>query len=128
MTFILPGFERGSFEEYGWSDAQFVTYVVCFYMLIGLYMFLLVLAIVNIWTILIKQRRYKTLPLLAFYIFAVLSIAFRLTELIMISGNNNVITHFLNDLFLITKLSVGLIQSWMIFEIALRVRQTYKAY
>ena len=49
------------------------------YILIGLYTFLFILTIVNILKILIRQRRYKTLPLLAFYVFTFLSIGFRLT-------------------------------------------------
>ena len=96
------------------------------YVLIGLYVFLMVLCILNIWKILIKQRRYKTLPLLTFYIFAFFSIAFRLTYILIDWTCAVVIIIIVNDCYLITKLSVGLIQSWMIFEIALRVRQTYR--
>ena len=33
---------------------------------------------------------------------------------------------FINDLYLGAKISVGLIQSWMILEIALRIREIYK--
>ena len=104
-----------------------MIYAVEHYILIGLYTFLLVLVIVNIWTILIKQRRYKTLPLLAFYIFTLLNIVFRLVFIIIRWSKYHIVKHFFNDSYLVTKLSVGLIQSWMIFEIALRERHAYKA-
>ena len=32
---------------------------------------------------------------------------------------------FVNDQWLVNKLCLGLIQSWMIFKIALRIRRTY---
>ena len=92
------------------------------YILIGLYTFLFILAIVNIWNILIKQKRYKTLPLLGFYIFATLSIVFRIIYVILVWSSHLLVVMYANDLFLYTKLSVGLLQSWMIFEIAMRVR------
>ena len=125
MGEILPGLSRESAEEYGFSGSQFVIYAIEHYILIGLYSFLLVLALVNIWTILIKQGRYKTLPLLFFYIFAFLSIFLRLILIIMAWSKFTSFGYYINDFYLVTKLSVGLIQSWMIFEIALRVRQTY---
>ena len=104
-----------------------MIYAVERYTLIGLYTFLLVLVIVNIWTILIKQKRCKTLPLVAFYIFAFLAIAFRLIYILIDWTFVRVPVRLINNFYLITKLSVGLIQSWIILEIALRVRQTYKS-
>ena len=86
-----------------------MIFVVEHYILIGLYTFLLVLVIVNIWTILIKQRRYKTLPLLAFYIFAFSTISLRLLYTIFCWSGYKLVGLWVNDLFLATKLSVGLI-------------------
>ena len=54
MGEILPGFSRASAEDYGYTYAEFVIYAVEHYILIGLYIFLFVLAIVNIWNILVK--------------------------------------------------------------------------
>ena len=80
MAAILPGFSRESVE---FTKAQVVIYALERYMLIGLHIFLLFLVVLNIWTILIKQRRYKTLPILAFYILSFLTIACRLVWLIL---------------------------------------------
>ena len=79
------------------------------YILIVLYTFLLVLTIVNIWKILIRQRRYKTLPLLAFYFFTLLTISFRLIYIVMEWSMQIIFTMYINDCYLVTKLSVGLI-------------------
>ena len=123
MVSILPNFDE---ENNNFSSAQVWIYAVERYILIGLYTFLLVLTIVNIWSILIKQGKYKTWLLLAFYIYAFVNITFRVIWLIMEWCDCMVFLHYINDFFLITKLSIGLVQSWMIFEIALRVRQTYQ--
>ena len=104
-----------------------MLYAVEHYILIGLYTFLFVLAILNIWKILIKQRRYKTLPLLAFYVFTFCAVALRLLYIIMLWSKYTALGYYTNDYVLKTKLCVGLIQSWMIFEIALRERHTYRS-
>ena len=122
MCTILPNLSCDWFEV---TKAKVVIYAIEHYILIGLYIFLLGLAIFNIWTILIKQRRYKTWPLLFFYIFAYIAISFRLIWLFIEYIESSVV-FYITDCYLTSKLSVGLIQCWMILEIALRVRQTYK--
>ena len=59
-----------------------IIYAVEHYILIGLYTFLLVLGLLNFWNVIIKQKKYKSLPLLAFYIFAFIAISLRLIILI----------------------------------------------
>ena len=59
MGEVLSGYRRESSEDNELTEAQFVIYMVEHCILIGLYAFCLVLAIVNIWTILIKQKKYK---------------------------------------------------------------------
>ena len=125
MVVILPGLDTDHYSN-DLTEAQIVSFVVERYLLIGLYTFLFVLVIVNIWNILIKQKKYKTLPLTAFYIFAYFSITFRLIYIILEFSKYEKSLIFINDLYLGTKISVGLIQSWMILEIALRIRETYK--
>ena len=73
---ILPGFQNVSSYM---KPFQVKIYAAEHYLLIGLYTFLFVLVNMNFWTIIIQQKRYKTMPLMAFYIFAYLSISFRLT-------------------------------------------------
>ena len=125
MGAILPGLTREKANECQISDAQYISYAVEHYLLIGLYTFLLILVVANIWRILIKQGRYKTLPLLAFYIFSFLAIALRLIYIISAFTYKPFI-YFMNDCYLTCKLSVGLVQCWMILEIALRVSQVDK--
>ena len=123
MCTILPYLNC---DWFGVSTTKVVIYAIEHYILIGLYIFLLGLAISNIWTILIKQRRYKTCPLLFFYIFTFMAIAFRLTYIIFEFSSSNLV-YYMEDCYLTAKLSVGLMQCWMIMEIAIRVRQVYKS-
>ena len=44
------------------------------------YGFLLVLVMRNIWAILVKQREYKNLPILAFYTYALIAVTLRLVN------------------------------------------------
>ena len=92
------------------------------YLLIGLNFFLFFLVLLNIWQILIKQRRYKTLPLLFFYIFAFIAIACRLVYHIF-SWSEILVFVYVDFVYIAAKLCVGLLQTWMIFDIAMRIRQ-----
>ena len=90
-------------------------------MLIVFNFLLLALAIYNSWQILYKQRRYKTLPLLFFYIYALITLVLRLIYSIFgwsaLTGFQSV-----NNIYIVAWLCVGLMQTWVIFEIALRIR------
>ena len=89
---ILPGFSTSE-EVSMMSSGQVITYAVEHYILIGLYIFLLFLVMMNFWNIIIQQQKYKSLPLLAFYIFAFIAIFLRLNVLIWYYLTN-VITEF----------------------------------
>ena len=81
MCKILPGLSCDALDV---SSEKMALLAVEHYLLIGLYTFALFLATANIWRILIKQRRYKTLPLLVFYICAFISVALRWIYTILI--------------------------------------------
>ena len=58
------------------------------YLDIATYGFLMALLVRNIWVILYQLKEYKNIPLLAFYVFATISLSFRLVYLICYwSGN-----------------------------------------
>ena len=122
MCKILPNLSCDRFDV---STTKVVLYSIEHFILIGLNILLLSLAIYNIWTILIKQKKYKTWPLLFFYIFTFITVALRIIWLIVKDIDSNVVD-FIADCYLTSKLSVGLLQCWMILKIALRLRQTYK--
>ena len=122
MRPFLPGSDTIQFGDY--SKALIAFYATEHYILLGLYLFGIVLVTLNAWNILIKQGRYRTLPLLAFYIFAFLSLAIRTVYLILVLIDDVNLTESLINFYVATKLSVGIIQSQMILEIALRIRKT----
>ena len=66
------------------------------------------------------------MPLSAFYVFSFFTILLRLIFIIIIWSSFKIFAAYINDCYLTTKLGVGLIQSWMVLEIALRERRTYK--
>ena len=77
---VLPGIKILS--DLLLSPIQIKVIVVENYLVVGVYAFLILLALVNIWQILIKQKKYKTLPLLFFYIYSFVAITLRVICLI----------------------------------------------
>ena len=61
------------------------------------------------------------MPLLFFYIFALIAISLRLVFSIFSWSENNIFVQ-VDDVYIAAKLCVGLLQTWMIFEIAIRIK------
>ena len=78
---ILPGFEE-NVKPY-MSSTQYGVYVSVHWLLIFFYAALTALVVSNIWQILVKQRRWKTVPLLFFYIFVFISVVLREVDAFM---------------------------------------------
>ena len=102
---LIPGSDYPSEKM---LPTQRKIYVLEHYILALLFMCLIALACMNIWKILIKQGKWRTLPLLFFYIFAMISNVFR--EVIIIGG---FVTKPIIDIMIVTqspaKLCVGFI-------------------
>ena len=86
----------------------------------------LIMALTNTWMFLIKQRKYKTWPLLMFYILTIWLAGMRLITSILYFR-----TIVEQDLFGFTlnpilKLNIGLVQCWMLFELGLQVTLSIK--
>ena len=81
----------------------------------------LIMALTNTWMFLIRQRKYKTRPLLMFYVLTIWLVAMRVYSsffflLLMIESD------LFGDLLIpILKLNIGLVQCWILFELGLRV-------
>ena len=60
-----------------WSNSQKIAYTTLWYLILAVYFFLIILALRNIWVILVKQREYKNLPILAYYAFAFIAVSLR---------------------------------------------------
>ena len=118
MGNVLPGLD--DFYRVYMSPPEWKTFIVFQWLNIALFGALVILVSVNIWQIIIRQRKWGNLPLLFFYIFATLGILLRETLLIFAYAswmNNKVnILQFEEPM---TKLGAGVVQSWIIFEIAL---------
>ena len=116
---ILPGYAELQEET---SLAQANLLVVENYLLIGVYAFIILLALTNIWKILIRQKKYKTLPLSFFYLFTFIAVTLRIICVIWMfqqPGWYNLLIY----VYIGAKLCVGLVQAWMILEITLRIRR-----
>ena len=123
--FLLPGIEKFS-KFYQYSDKQFNCLVSMQYIVILLYSFLLVLCLVNFWKILIRQGRWRTLPLLFFYIMSVTAISFRIVACFYYFDRSEYWHYVFITMQPIAKGCVGLMQCWMIFELTLIMRRINK--
>ena len=82
----------------------------------------------NIRVFLIKQRRYKTGPLVIFYYLVVLLAILRLQWSIMYYWYLISFQYFPFLLEPVLLINIGIVQCWMILEIALRITQDLKLY
>ena len=97
--------------------------VVMMYSFTFLYLCEFALAVVNTWKFLIKQKKYQTWPLLVFYL---LTMMLSLTEAVFNVFLFYAVRHqsaFLVNMRPIIKLELGIIQCWILFELALRITQ-----
>ena len=88
---------------------------------------LLILIIHNIVMFMIKQSRWKMLPLLFFYIVAVMDLVIRIYSMIWvieIYDNNSILAFYYPS---VCKLVIGYTQFWTIGELTVRVVQCVNA-
>ena len=124
MPAILPGFTA---EHSHMDPTQVKIYATEHYLLIGLFMFLLGLDLLNIYRIILKQGKWRTGLLLFFYIFSFISIVLRLVYLIVMWSDHTTGIAMIGDCQAVAKLCLGLIQSWTIFEICIRMRSSIRS-
>lgn len=74
---FLPGDFQEKVNEYGWTREQKIAYLSADYLIFSLYILLVVLALHNMWVIVMKEKEYKNLPILMFYLYALIAIAIR---------------------------------------------------
>ena len=81
MPFIPDDFDE-IVSMLNWSRSQKIAYTTLWYLILAIYGSLILLALRNIWAILLKQREYKNLPILAYYAFALIAVSLRLVYVI----------------------------------------------
>ena len=74
---IFPGADQGLVKK-NYTDEQILGIAICQWIMIALCLAALSWLVYNIVTILVKQKKYKVLPLLNFYILATFLIVFRI--------------------------------------------------
>ena len=108
------------------TETEFYILASEVYLTIILEAGLVILITVNIWRIIIKQGKWRTIPLLFLYIFAFITATFREINLIDFGadlGEGLLVVFYLQP---VAKICVGAIQSWIIFELAIRISQDNK--
>ena len=103
------------------TTTELRTVIALMYISAACFIVELTLAIFNTWNFLIKQKKYKTWPLLMFYI---LTIALALMRLYFSVGLFYIVLK--QELFgilikTILKLNIGAVQCWILVELALRI-------
>ena len=86
----------------------------------------LALALTNTWMFLIRQRKYKTRPLLMFYILTIALAAIRIYGSLFEFYVRSTHEIFGSLLAAILKLNIGAIQCWILFELGIRVNMNIK--
>ena len=122
---ILPELEHLKDAPYNMSTAQIVILMSFQWIIILLNIVLLILIVVNFRSILVKRENWKTLPipLLLFYVVSFICVTLRL----LVMGGQFSQANWWWLCFVIqpnAKICVGLIQTWMIFELSMKFRQT----
>ena len=85
-----------------------------------MYVLLVALALRNIWVILIRQQKYRLLPILAFYAFALVALALR--PIYMVGRwTSDPIFFNMDKVQQVAKLCVGIVQDWITLELAIRI-------
>ena len=99
---------------------------VLIYIATSIYLCQFAMTIYNTYAFLYKQKKYKTVPLLIFYILTYLLTIFRIAFVILTLGNklNEII--FLNFAMPLTKINMGFNQCWTLVELAIRVHLSLK--
>ena len=81
------------------------------------------LALRNIWVIIVKQQEYKNLPILMFYLFALIAVTLRPIFLIWYYTFKQTLFN-LDFVQQLAKLCVGVVQDWITLELAIRIHKT----
>lgn len=80
------------------------------------------LAVYNSWAFLWKQKKYKTVPLLMFYIvviaLAILRVYFSIWYFYTLRGSTDFFDYLMKP---VLNLNLGVIQCWILLELALRI-------
>ena len=99
--------------------------VVSIYLTIALFLIQLIFSCYNIQAFLIRQKKYKTTPLLIFYVLVILlTVAellytFFMLKLVM---HDNIFVFILP----VIKIEIGLAQCWILFELSLQIQKSIK--
>ncbi len=78
--FLLPNIEYLQYLLE--SEEQYRSYLALHYTVLILFFCLLILCLYNVYKVLVRQGKWRSIILLAFYIFAVFSIVARIVETI----------------------------------------------
>ena len=126
MAQLLPG-RAYDYAAFYFGPEHMRAFLILEYGLIVLYVTVLVLCVINMVNIFYRQGKWRTVPLLAFYVMSlyaiVLKVVFTVCIFMLIDIDWLFVLVSTGDY---SKLGVGLVQVWMIFEIGVRIRQGLK--
>ena len=121
MSFLLPGLENLEESPFNLSKVELRLQAGFQWLIILLNALLLAMVLTNFWCILIKQEKWKTFPMLVFYVISLIAVILRLLVMIWeFEGSNWIAACYIIQPMV--KAAVGLIQSWIIFELSMRFR------
>lgn len=108
------------------TDKQLLWLTVFLYFAILIFGLQMALTVHNCYAYLYRQRKFKVIPILVFYILTVVLTGLRLFYFLMFYGNlENQYVFAMLGLPLV-KINMGLNQCWMLIELTLNVRNALK--
>ena len=105
------------------STTEYRVFASSVWIILLLFTGLLILMCINIWMILYKLEKWKTVPLLFFYMWSFLAVTFRLIRT-LIGFQDSYWGYILGLDQPVLKQCAGMMQAWIIFELAIRIRST----
>ena len=108
------------------SGTQYAIFACINTLVALLYTVLLMLCLRNIWMILVRLGKWRQPLLSTFYFLSLFSIIFR--WIFMLTWRTDGLILVMSFAQATAKFSVGLVQTWMIFELQMKLRQVRSVY
>ena len=108
------------------TDVQWIIVVAMMYLSLAIFLSMLFLALYNTWEFIIRQKKYKTVPLLVFYVIVIMLASLRIYFSVFYFYGKLYHDYFGYLMKPLLNLNLGVVQCWILFELALRINENVK--
>ena len=119
---ILPGHDE-MIRDHVLTQKQLMCIAILQYLMAIIILINFIVWLRNFWKVIIKQEMYKVLPLLTFYVYSILLLAFYLYAVIWSCKNVDTIMLMIGMIPQTLKFIIGVGQSWVNIELGVITNQ-----